>query len=482
MRLSALLAAESLSIAPISDIEVGKPCADSRTLTKKDVFFSENGADYVRDAIEKGASAIVIDEKTPLPALPIPVFRVKHTKKAYAHAWQAYTEHPERHLRLFAVTGTNGKTSTAHFLAEIFRFAGKRVGTVGTVGNDNGIDLLPSSYTTPPPEILYPLFKTMCANDVTHVVMEASSHAIDQYRLEGLVFETAIFTNLTRDHLDYHGTEAIYRDTKARLFRQAKMSLLNLDDPNAAYMAQKAFGEVRFYAKEHDADIRIQDVICSPEDIRYTLCIGEDIMPLTLPLTGGFHVYNSAAAISCAYFEGIPLSTLIKAANDLRAPCGRLEKLKTDTPYAVYIDYAHTPDALKQALSTLRSLTKHLTVLFGAGGDRDTGKRPEMGRAADMLADRILLTSDNPRTESPSRIISDIRAGILKTPTVAIPDRKEAIEYALATAKDGEIILLAGKGHETYLIDQNGKHPFSERDILYQYLESKGQNHVSEHP
>jgi UDP-N-acetylmuramoyl-L-alanyl-D-glutamate--2,6-diaminopimelate ligase len=202
---------------------------------------------------------------------------------------------------------------------------------------------------------------------------------------------------------------------------------------------------------------------------------------LQIPLVGGFHIENTAAAISAAYLMGIPKETLQSSAALLQTPTGRLERLDTDTEYDIYIDYAHTPDALKKALTALRPHTERLTVLFGAGGDRDRGKRPEMGKVADALSDRIILTSDNPRSESPRDIIADVMCGIQGTKTLCIPDRKEAIEYALATATAGEILLLAGKGHETYLIDKNGKHDFSERDIVSYYLQRKGKENVSQH-
>ncbi len=478
MRLSTLLSAETALPSRFSALEVGAPCIDSRQLQKNDVFFSENGTSYIAEAIKKGASAIVTDGEIPENIAHIPVFRVQNIRKSYALAWQAYTEHPERALRLFAVTGTNGKTSVSHFLSELFRCAGYKVGQLGTVGNFDGKHTFPADYTTPPPEHLYPLLRNMCENGVTHVVMEASSHAIAQERLNGLHFETAIFTNLTRDHLDYHKTEEAYKAAKAALFAQASHSVLNLGDPAAFDMAWRAAGDVYYYGKQPNAEAFVEAPVCTAEQIRYTLHIEQEHIDLTFPLVGSFHIENTAAAITTAYLAGIPSETLKSAAKTLHAPAGRLEKLSTNTPYGIYIDYAHTPDALHKALSALRPHTDRLTVLFGAGGDRDRGKRPEMGKIAAALADRIILTNDNPRSEDPDAILSDILAGIEHGSTVCIADRKNAIEYALSTAEEGERILLAGKGHETYFIDQTGKHPFSEREIIFQYLERKGQSDV----
>jgi UDP-N-acetylmuramoyl-L-alanyl-D-glutamate--2,6-diaminopimelate ligase len=481
MLLSHLLHQNEILSHGFSDIQIEKPCADSRALQKNDVFFSENSASYIEDAIRKGASAIVVGKDAPVSSLPIPVFRVENVRKQYTLAWQRYTGHPEKSLRLIAVTGTNGKTSVSFFLAEILRIAGILAGLIGTVENSDGTHRYPSDYTTPTPEILYPMLLKMKQNGIPFAVMEASSHAIAQERLYGLSFETAVFTNLTRDHLDYHKTWDAYKSAKASLFRAAQNALINTDDSTAREMAFEATGDVYYYGKDKDAEFVIEDALCTKNEIRYSLRIGSERLPLRLPLIGDFHVYNSAAAIAAAYLAGIPSEVLISAASRIHAPIGRLEKLIADTEYTIYIDYAHTPDALKKALTALRPLTGRLTVLFGAGGDRDRGKRPEMGSTADAIADRIILTNDNPRSEDPEQIFHDIMRGIRNKPTVLIPDRKEAIVYAMETARTDEIILLAGKGHERYLIDKNGKHPFSEREIVCKYLERKGHKNVSQH-
>ncbi len=464
-----------------SDCEIGKPMMDSRLLSKKDVFFSENGASYMKEALEKGAAAIVTSETAVLPPCPIPVFRVENVRKSYALAWQRYTGHPERSLRLFAVTGTNGKTSVARFLASLFEAAGHKVGRLGTVEYFDGKDSHPSEYTTPPPETLYPLFMKMKQNGVTHVILEASSHAIVQERLAGLTFDTAIFTNLTHDHLDYHKTLEAYRDAKATLFCSAKISILNGDDPNAPDMAWHAAGDVYYYGASPASEFVISGQSASANGISYTLDFGSERLSVEAPLIGSFHMQNTAAALAAALLSGVPAETVKTAAGAFSAPKGRLELLPTDTLYRVYLDYAHTPDALSRSLQALRPFTKKLTVLFGAGGDRDREKRPEMGRAADKRCDRIILTSDNPRSEDPLAITGDIQAGIRSQTPKIIPDRKQAIEYALSTAEEGEILLLAGKGHETYIIDKNGKHHFSERQIVQNYLERKGQENVSQH-
>ena len=456
-------------------IPVAKPCQSVSSLAPGDVYFASR-REHIQDAVNMGASAIVADESawTDIP-LPIPVFPVKNVRRQYALAWSRYTGHPERALRLIAVTGTNGKTSVTVFLCSLLRALGYKTGLIGTTLCSDGVHTEPSDYTTPPPEILYPLLARMRANGVTYAVMEASSHALTQERLFGLRFACAIFTNLTRDHLDYHGTYERYAAAKASLFTMAEHSLLFHSDPSARRMAFDAAGDVFYYGEHPLAEFEIRDPLISGEGIRYTLVSDGTELPVRLPLYGRFHIANTAAALACTIILGEAPSALADAIPHMRTPTGRMERLATDTPYAVYLDYAHSPDALTQALSSLRPLTRRLTVLFGAGGERDRGKRPQMGRAAAELADLIILTNDNPRNEDPNRILSDIMEGIPDSKAViCIPDRETAIRYALDTAQADDILLFAGKGHEAYLIDENGKHPFSEREIVRKYLERKG--------
>jgi UDP-N-acetylmuramyl-tripeptide synthetase len=296
--------------------------------------------------------------------------------------------------------------------------------------------------------------------------MEASSHAIAQHRLYGLDFKTAVFTNLSRDHLDYHKTFEHYRDVKASLFSHAENAVIHLGDEQAKYMGFSAKGNVYYYGKDPEADFYIQSPICDGEEIRYHLQTEQETIPIRFPAIGNFHIENSAAAIVCALLEGISPETVSAAAAHLRPPSGRLEKLSLPTDFSVYIDYAHSPEALEKALSSLRPFTSKLTVLFGAGGDRDQGKRPRMGSVAEALADLVILTDDNPRNESSGAILDGIESGMKKENHIRIPDRKDAIVYALRQAQPNEIILLAGKGHENYIIDKNGKRPFSEKEII----------------
>lgn len=399
-------------------------------------------------------------------------------RAAEALFWQNKMGNPQKSLRLVAVTGTNGKTSVSTLLADILRKSGEKTGLIGTVSCSDGVTATASDYTTPPPAILYPLLAEMVKNGVTTVIMEASSHALSQERLFGLPFDLAIFTNLTRDHLDYHGTRDAYLDAKAKLFTAAKISLINADDPAARQIAFHAAGDVYYCSKEdRRTEYFIESHLCTEGGISLSLRAMNDIISAQASLFGAFNVYNLSQAIAAAHLLGISKENIEKAAATLRAPFGRLEKLANTGDISVFIDYAHTPDALEKALLALRPHAEKLTVLFGAGGDRDHGKRAEMGRIAELYADLAIVTDDNPRSEVPEDIRSDILSGMKKENHVTLPDRKDAITHAVLSAVPGETILLAGKGHEEYIIDRYGRHDFSERNIVADAIERRKIHH-----
>ena len=389
-------------------------------------------------------------------------------RRKEALMWQKKTDSPQNGLRLVAVTGTNGKTSVSSLLAQLLRASGEKTGLIGTIACSDGERETPASYTTPPPAILYPMLAEMAKNGVRTVVLEASSHALSQERLFGLTFALAVFTNLTRDHLDYHGSRDAYLAAKAKLFAASQNALINADDAAAKEMAFHTAGNVYYCsAKEKNAEFFIEAPLCRSAGITLTLdAMGEAISAQT-PLIGDFNVTNVAEALAAAYLLGVPKARLIRAASSLKAPSGRLERLENTGDITIFIDYAHTPDALEKALTALRPHSKKLTVLFGAGGDRDVGKRAEMGKIAETLADLVIVTDDNPRSEDPEHIRRDILSGMKKENHVVLPDRRRAIEFAVQNAAAGETILLAGKGHEEYIIDRIGKHDFSERQIVW---------------
>lgn len=389
-------------------------------------------------------------------------------RRREALLWQKKTDDPQNALRLVAVTGTNGKTSVSSLLAQLLRASGEKTGLIGTIACSDGERETPSAYTTPPPAILYPTLAEMAKSGVRTVIMEASSHALSQERLHELSFTLAIFTNLTRDHLDYHGTREAYLAAKAKLFGMARTALVNADDAASREIAFHAKGDVYYCsAQTKDAEIAILSPLCTRSGITLTLDVMGERIPVEAPLFGAFHVYNLAQAVAAAYLLGVPKERLIAAIPHLKAPAGRLERLEDTGDLSVFIDYAHTPDALEKALKALRPHSQKLTVLFGAGGDRDVGKRAEMGRIAETIADLAIVTDDNPRNEDPEHIRRDILSGMNKENHVVLPDRRHAIEFAVQNAAAGETLLLAGKGHEEYIIDRVGKHDFSERQIVW---------------
>lgn len=482
MQLSHLIYPSETVSGTIPSIAVRKPCMDTRILAPNDVFYADD-PHRIAEAVKKGACAVIAhDSYQPCDLPTVPLLRVKNVRRQYALAWSRMMGDPARDLRIVAVTGTNGKTSVTSMLCDLLRALGYTTGLIGTAVCSDGIHTVSSDYTTPPPEILYPLLRKTKDNGAEFAVMEASSHALSQERMAGICPEIAVFTNLTRDHLDYHGTKDAYFAAKALLFKNAKKALIFDRDPASRRIAREAVGDVFYYGENPLSEFYVKCPTYDADGIRYTLVFNEKETEVKLPLHGEFHIGNSAAALACAMLLGVGAESLPSAIQAMHTPAGRMERLPTNTPYTIYLDYAHSPDALHLALRSLRPLCKRLTVLFGAGGERDTGKRPQMGGIASRIADRVILTSDNPRGEDPEKILAEIISGIPCTDgVIRIPDRTEAIIYALDTAQTDEILLFAGKGNETYLIDENGKHPFSEREIIRKYLERKGYQYVFQH-
>jgi UDP-N-acetylmuramoyl-L-alanyl-D-glutamate--2,6-diaminopimelate ligase len=404
-----------------------------------------------------------------VPEAPIPQALVRDGKRAAAVAASAFFGNPGAALVLLAVTGTNGKTTTAHLLRHLF---GDRApaGSIGTLGAIDGRgELLPTagSLTTPGPVELHRALALLRHGGVQTVAMEASSHSLDQDRIAGLSFQAAVFTNLTRDHLDYHGDEANYLAAKLKLdqyLAPGGSQIVNADDP--AWASLPARPERITFGLAAPADVRAEEVEGDRLGMRFRLVARGATAPVTLPLLGTFNVENALGAAATAIALGRePAEVAARLCEAPQVP-GRMERL-TDTPCVVLRDYAHTPDALERALAALRPLTKgRLVVVFGAGGDRDKGKRPLMGAIAARAADLSVVTSDNPRTEDPEQIMHDIEAGMEGTPHLRIVDRRAAVLRALAIAKPEDLILLAGKGHETYQVVGEEHVPLDERAIV----------------
>ena len=461
-------------------IETNGFSCDTRTIIAGNVFFAlpgvnDSGEAYALQAAQKGACAVVAGEDFHI-SLEIPTVIVRDVRACFARACFFAVGDPQKKIKIVGVTGTNGKTTITSLMHKIITDAGKKCAMFTTVGYDVCGAYYPSTHTTPPPEKLAPLFAQALENGAEYAVMEVSSHSIAQKRIGALDFEVGIFTNITRDHLDYHKTMEEYTRVKASFFAHCENSVINLDDEKAHDMASCAKNKFFFVSeKDENADFFIKDIDIDVLGMNYTVSGKDSDLPVYTPLAGDFNIYNTAEAAIAAKILGIPEKSIVRSLATFRGVDGRMEQVcREKLPFSVIIDYAHTPDALEKALAACRKITRgNLWCVFGCGGNRDHGKRPEMGRIASSLADIAVITSDNPRTENPKNIINDIVKGVPsgKKNYIMVTDRKYAIEYALSHAKSGDTILLAGKGHETYIDDKNGKHYFSEKDIVANFTE-----------
>lgn len=423
-----------------------------------------DGHDYALEAKSRGAVLLVIEGITEcVIASGLPFIAVSNTRAALAKMCACSVGHPERRMKLTGVTGTNGKTSTVRLLSEIYRSAGIKTAALGTL---NG------NLTTPDPEELFAFLKDNFDNGITNVVMEASSHALYYDKLCGIQFHCGIFTNLTGEHLDFHKSMREYALSKAKLFSASRLGIFNYDDGYMPTVASMATGKkITYSATDKNGDIHIENcVFHRMNGFEYDLAGLGKRARIRSHLCGGFNIYNTLAAASAALCDGLPLSAIAKGIEAVGTIPGRLERLDTgDLPINIYIDYAHTPDALEKVLDCIRRFKEEgqsITLVFGCGGDRDRSKRKIMGQIASRYADLTVVTSDNSRSEQPSAIISEILKGIDKErPYTVIENRKEAIEYAVDNTPERGIILLAGKGHEAYEIDSSGKHYFNEKKI-----------------
>jgi UDP-N-acetylmuramoyl-L-alanyl-D-glutamate--2,6-diaminopimelate ligase len=452
---------------------------DSRAIGVGSLFLAVRGAerdghDFLAAAAERGAAAAVVDDpsRTALPALV-----VLDTRRAAAVAATAYYDEPARDLRLIGVTGTNGKTTTVGMLRHLLDEADARAASIGTLGVLVGGEGEPldggSGLTTPGPVELQRVLRALHDRGVRTVAMETSSHALHQRRVEGLAFDAAVFTNLTRDHLDYHGTMEAYFESKALLVGHLApdgVAVVNADDP-AWESLPRATRTVRF-GSTRAADVHATDVRCTPDGSRFALVFDGAPHEVALPMIGDFNVANALAAAACAWALGVAPETIVARLGTMPQVPGRLE-IVNPRP-TVLRDYAHTPDALARAIDAVRPFTTgRLIVVFGCGGDRDRGKRPEMGRIAVDRADVAIATSDNPRTEDPERILDDIEAGMHGARHERIEDRRAAIARAIAIAAPHDVVLLAGKGHETYQVRGTTRLPFDERAIVREIIQER---------
>jgi UDP-N-acetylmuramoyl-L-alanyl-D-glutamate--2,6-diaminopimelate ligase len=432
-----------------------------------------DGHDFASEAIARGCAAILAQR--PIPETGAPVCYVADTREAYARLCQAIAGHPSRQMKVIGVTGTNGKTTTTYLTAAVLAAGGHHAGILGTLGCFDGSEFLESTMTTPPPAELAARLARMVRNGCSHAVMEVSSHALDQSRVAGISFDAACVTNVRRDHLDYHGSIQDYRLAKSKLLRHLDPEgfvVLNADDPTSVGYLSRIDGPVLTVGMRSAAEITATLVERFVSEQTFLLTAGSETMPVRTQMIGTHHVYNclTAAAVGLAY--GIDLAAVVRGLEAVEHLPGRLERIECGQPFGVFVDFAHTPDALAGSLQTLREVTQgRLICVFGAGGDRDRQKRPLMARAVEAEADVVVITNDNPRTEEPEAILYDIFAGFEHPGEVEmIADRAQAIVYALAEARPGDCVLIAGKGHETYQIIGQERIPFDDREVARQWL------------
>jgi len=467
-------------------VSVSGVAHDSREVREGDIFVclvgsSFDGHRFVTEAIRKGAAALVVQSDRLESISPdIPHIAVDDTRSALPLVASCVYGRPSGKLKLFGVTGTNGKTTTTLLLERILRQQGWKTGVIGTLGSSFMGDPIPSEHTTPEADQLQFLLREMLLRGGDAVVMEVSSHAIAMKRTLACEFDGAAFTNLTQDHLDFHSTMEEYFQTKLRLFAEYPMASaktfrasINMDDPYGRRILTETKGEVVTYAVRHDAILTVRDIHYAPNQTRFILRSPAGDCEVTLQIGGAFQVSNALAAAGVAWGIGMDLKAIAKGLGELPAAPGRFESVQTGRDFHLIVDYAHTPDGLRNLLTSARELSpKRILLVFGCGGDRDRIKRPIMARIASEYADRIFITSDNPRHEDPMAIIEEMCVGIVdKRSCAVIPDRREAIKTAIHEAKEGDLVILAGKGHEDYQIIGDKKIHFDDREVARELLE-----------
>ena len=465
------------------DLDIDKVSFDSREATPGTIFFAVRGTqtdghDYIESALDKGASAVVCEKMPKELREGVTYIRVDDSSYVLGVSAANFYGNPSKSLKLTGVTGTNGKTTIATLLYRLFSDAGYSCGLLSTIENIVDHEVVPSTHTTPDPVELNALLRRMVDHGCEYAFMEVSSHAVDQHRIAGLHFAGGIFTNLTHDHLDYHKTMANYRNAKKKFFDDlpnSAFALTNLDDKNGAVMLQNTKAHKLSYALKHDADYK-GIVLESHFDGMLMKVNGTE---LYTRLVGGFNASNILAIYGAALALGFDKDELLVEISKLHGANGRFDMVHSESGIVGIVDYAHTPDALENVLKTINEVRKPgqtLITVAGCGGNRDATKRPEMAAVAVKLSDRVILTSDNPRNEDPEEIIRQMKAGIEpgEMPRVlSITDRREAIRTAVALAKKGDIILLAGKGHEDYQIIKGEKRHFDDKEELVKALKEK---------
>jgi UDP-N-acetylmuramoyl-L-alanyl-D-glutamate--2,6-diaminopimelate ligase len=476
--------------AQTQDLQIAGLQYDSRKVTKGDVFVAIRGTDvdghrFVQNAVAAGATVVVVEDEASAPdALMLHAgickLVVPDTRAALAAMSRNFFADPSRSLRLVGVTGTNGKTTTTHLVRAILEAAGERAGLIGTIEYRIGDDVRPATHTTPESLELNGLLADMITQGCTAAVMEVSSHALAMKRVEGVRFQAAAFTNLTQDHLDFHGSMEAYYQAKRVLFETldpAATAVTNLDDPYGTSMVKGTRARVLSYGTSAGADVRATDVTLGVGGCSVTVTAEGMSGTVTSPLTGRFNIFNILAASSVGIALGLPWDAIRAGIASVRSVRGRFEQVVAPQGWTAIVDYAHTPDALENVLNTIHGVKPsgvgRVITVFGCGGNRDAGKRPIMGRIASTLSDLTIVTSDNPRGEDPGAIIAQIVAGIAAGRNVQVePDRRKAIRMALLAAERDDVVLIAGKGHENYQVIGTTRSHFDDREEVEAFLRS----------
>jgi UDP-N-acetylmuramoyl-L-alanyl-D-glutamate--2,6-diaminopimelate ligase len=458
---------------------------DNRKVQQGSLFicikgYTVDGHDFAQSAVESGAVAILAER--PLK-LGVPVVVVSDTSRAMAVLADAFYEHPTKQLHLIGITGTNGKTTTSHLIEKILTDAGKKTGLIGTMYTKIADEILETKNTTPESLTLQKTFKRMVDARVEAAVMEVSSHALDLGRVHGCDYNVAVFTNLTQDHLDYHHTMDEYKQAKSLLFSQLgnifdekhpKFAILNADDLASETYKKSTAAHVVTYGIDQEADIKAIDIEMTSSGTKFMLKAMGQEFPMKIQLIGKFSIYNVLASVAASLVSGISIEQIIRSIENVKGVAGRVELVNAGQNFTVIVDYAHTPDSLENVLKTIQQFAKRkIFVVVGCGGDRDRTKRPLMAKIACQYATDPIFTSDNPRSEDPLAILREMEEGVHSENYLVIPDRKEAIATAVQNASEGDVILIAGKGHETYQIIGKQVHDFDDRLVAEEAIMGK---------
>ncbi|WP_018664081.1 UDP-N-acetylmuramoyl-L-alanyl-D-glutamate--2,6-diaminopimelate ligase [Heyndrickxia acidiproducens] len=485
MKLHTLIRALPFAHLPKENPEISGLAQDNRLVTENSLFicikgWTVDGHEFAKDAVARGAAAVLAEKPM---ELGVPVIVVKDTKRAMAILSDVFYGQPSRQLHMVGITGTNGKTTTSHIIEKIYRDAGRCTGLIGTMYMKIGDETFKTKNTTPDSLTLQKTFHEMVEKHVTDCVMEVSSHALIQGRVHGCDYDIAVFTNLTQDHLDYHKTMAEYRRAKSLLFSQLgnsynqnkpKYAVLNADDPASKEFEQVTAAPVVTYGIDAPADFMAKNIDMHAHGTTFTLVTPYEEQEVNLQLVGKFSVYNVLAAVAAGCISNVPLSSIVKSVEEMEGVRGRFELVKGGQDFTVIVDYAHTPDSLENVLKTVQQFAKKkIFVVVGCGGDRDKTKRPVMAKIACQYATDAIFTSDNPRSEDPLEILREMEAGVKGLAYDVIPDRREAIKTAVSRAQKGDVVIIAGKGHETYQIIGSEVHDFDDRKVALDMIKER---------